>query len=154
VAGWLANLIQLNFSRIRRMTMFKKLMFAVVPVLVLAGSAFADDDAAISIDASTITVADANVVDAALDINVDQLASDAGKESKVDAIEACFRRCGYSNYGWGGSYNSCYNSYCSSPYFSSCYQPYYSYTSYCCARPLYYATYVCQPVCQYYWGCY
>lgn len=133
--------------------MFKKLMFAVVPMLMLAGSAFADDDAALSIDASTITVADASVVDTSLDIDVDQLAADAGKESRVDAIEACFRRCGYSNCGWGGGYRSCYGS-CYNSCCHSCYQPYYSYTSYCCARPLYYAAYVCQPVCQYYWGCY
>ena len=33
--------------------MFKKLMFAVVPVLMLAGTTFADD--ALTIDASTIT---------------------------------------------------------------------------------------------------
>ena len=129
--------------------MFKKLMFAVVPMLMLAGTTFADDDAALTIDASTIAVADANIVDTDLNIDVDQLATDAGKENKTDAIEACFRRCGYSNYGWGGGYNSCYNS-CYSP----CYQPYYSYTSYCCARPVYYTACICQPVYQYYWGCY
>ena len=108
--------------------MFKKLMFAVVPVLMLAGTTFADD-ADLTIDASTITDADVNIVDTALDMDVDQLAADAGADKKPDAIEACFRRCGYSSYGWGGGYHSCYSNY-------SCYQPYYSYTSYCCARPV------------------
>lgn len=133
--------------------MFKKLMFAVVPMLMLAGTTFADDDAALTIDASTIAVADANVVDTDLNVDVDQLAADAGKENSTDAIEACFRRCGYSNYGWGGCYNSCYNS-CYGHCYNSCYQPYYSYTSYCCARPVYYTAHICQPIYQYYWGCY
>jgi hypothetical protein len=136
--------------------MFKKLMFAVVPVLMLAGTTFADD-ADLAIDASTITDADVNIVDNALDIDVDQLSADAGTNNKTDAVEACFRRCGYSSYGWGGGYNSCYSNY-------NCYQPYYSYTSYCCARPVYYSSYCCQPTYSYsyscqpcytsYWGCY
>ena len=95
---------------------------------------------------STLTPPSAYV----LSCNFWLLAADAGRDSKVDAIEACFRRCGYSNYGWGRGYGSCYGSSC----FRSCYRPYYSYTSYCCSRPLYYTAYICQPVCQYYWGCY
>ena len=139
--------------------MFKKLMFAVVPVMMMAGSAFADDNAAdadLTIDASTITVADANIVDTSPDIDADQLAADAGQDTKVDAIEACFRRCGYSNYGWGGGFRSCYGGYssCYSPCYSSCYQPYYSYTSYCVARPVYYSPYVCHSAYSSYWGCY
>ena len=142
--------------------MFKKLMFAVVPVLMLAGITVADD-AALTIDAATIADADVNIVDDALDIDVDQLASDAGSEKKTDAIEACFRSCGYSNHGWGGGYNSCYGSYYGSCYSNyGCYQPYYSYSSYCCARPVYYTSYCCQPTYSYscqpvyssYWGCY
>ena len=139
--------------------MFKKLMFAVVPVLMLAGTTFADD-AALTIDASTIADADVNIVDNALDIDVDQLAAEAGTGKKTDAIEACFRHCGYSSYGWGGGYNSCYSNYSS----YGCYQPYYSYTNYCCARPVYYSSYCCQPTYSYsyscqpsyssYWGCY
>ena len=61
--------------------MFKKLMFAVVPVLMLAGTTFADD--ALTIDASTITDADVNIVESALDIDVDRLAADAGTEKKT-----------------------------------------------------------------------
>ena len=136
--------------------MFKKFMFAVVPVLMMAGTTFADD-ADLAIDASTITDADVNIVEDVLDIDVDQLAADAGTDKKTDAIEACFRRCGYCSYGWGGGYRSCYSSY-------GCYQPYYSYTNYCCARPVYYSSYCCQPAYSYnyscqpcyssYWGCY
>jgi hypothetical protein len=148
------------------MIMFKKLMFAVVPMLVLSATTFADD--ALSIDLSTIAVADANIVEVGLDLDVDQLAADAGKETKTDAIEACFRRCGYSGHGWGGGYNSCYgSSYGSwqSPCYTSYCQPYCSYTSYSCAQPVYYSPCayqpvcqpvyqtVCRPVCQY-WGCY
>lgn len=142
--------------------MFKKLMLAVVPVMMMAGSAFADDNAAdadLAIDASTIAVADANIVDTSPDIDVDQLAADAGQDKKVDAIEACFRRCGYSNHGWGGGFRSCYGGYNScyggySSCYSPCYQPYYSYTSYCVARPVYYSPYVCQSAYSSYWGCY
>ncbi len=144
--------------------MFKKLMFAVVPMMMIAGNVFADDnanDSDLMIDASTIAVADANIVEASLDVDVDQLAADAGKEKKTDAIEACFHRCGYSHGGWGGysscysSYNSCYSS-CYSPCYTynTCYQPYYSYTSYCVARPVYYSPCVCQPTCSSYWGCF
>ena len=132
--------------------MFKKLMFAVVPILMLAGTTVADD-AALTIDAATIADADVNIMDAGLD--VDQLAADAGSDRKTDAIEACFRHCGYSSCGWGGGYNSCYGSYYGSCYSNyGCYQPYYSYTSYCCARPVYYSSYCCQPTYSYYWGCY
>lgn len=138
--------------------MFKKLLIAVVPMLMAACSVQADDvtsdtGASIEIDVASISDASVEIVEAGLDVDVDQLAADAGKSGKTDAIEACFRRCGYSSYGWGGGHgcwNSCYNS-CYSNY--SCYQPYYSYTSYCCVRPVYYTTCVCQPLYQY-WGCY
>ena len=135
------------------MIMFKKLLFAVVPALMLAGISVADDTD-LNIDAASITDADVNIVDAGLDVDVDQLAAEADTGKKVDAVEACFHRCGYNSYGWGG-YNSCYGSSYGSCYSNySCYQPYYSYTSYCCARPVYYTSYVCQPVYSYYWGCY
>jgi hypothetical protein len=138
--------------------MFKKLMMAVVPMLLAACSVQADDvvtdtGAGISIDVASISDASVEIVEAGLDVDVDQLASEAGKSEKTDAVEACFRRCGYHSCGWGGGYggwNSCYSS-CYNNY--SCYQPYYSYTSYCCVRPVYYTTCVCQPLYQY-WGCY
>ncbi|RLS75729.1 MAG: hypothetical protein DWI00_07350 [Planctomycetota bacterium] len=138
--------------------MFKKLMMAVVPMLMAACSVQADDvtsdsGASIEIDVASISDASVEIVEAGLDVDVDQLAANAGKAEKTDAVEACFRRCGYQSCGWGGNYgcwNSCYNS-CYSNY--SCYQPYYSYTSYCCVRPVYYTTTVCQPLYQH-WGCY
>ncbi len=138
--------------------MFKKLMMAVVPMLMAACSVQADDvtsdsGASIEIDVASISDASVEIVEAALDVDVDQLAANAGKAEKTDAVEACFRRCGYQSCGWGGNYgcwNSCYNN-CYSNY--SCYQPYYSYTSYCCVRPVYYTTTVCQPLYQH-WGCY
>ncbi len=138
--------------------MFKKLMMAVVPMLLAACSVQADDvtsdsGASIEIDVASISDASVEIVEAALDVDVDQLAANAGKAEKTDAVEACFRRCGYQSCGWGGNYgcwNSCYNN-CYSNY--SCYQPYYSYTSYCCVRPVYYTTTVCQPLYQH-WGCY
>ena len=138
--------------------MFKKLMMAVVPMLMAACSVQADDvtsdtGASIEIDVASISDASVEIVEAGLDVDVDQLAANAGKAEKTDAVEACFRRCGYQSCGWGGNYgcwNSCYNN-CYSNY--SCYQPYYSHTSYCCVRPVYYATTVCQPLYQH-WGCY
>ena len=138
--------------------MFKKLMMAVVPMLLAACSVQADDvtsdsGASIEIDVASISDASVEIVEAALDVDVDQLAANAGKAEKTDAVEACFRRCGYQSCGWGGNYgcwNSCYNN-CYSNY--SCYQPYYSYTSYCCVRPVYYTSCVCQPLYQH-WGCY
>lgn len=138
--------------------MFKKMMMAVVPMLLAACSVQADDfasdtGASIEIDVASISDASVEIVGAGLDVDVDQLAANAGKAEKTDAVEACFRRCGYQSCGWGGNYgcwNSCYNN-CYSNY--SCYQPYYSYTSYCCVRPVYYTTTVCQPLYQH-WGCY
>ena len=138
--------------------MFKKLMMAVVPMLMAACSVQADDvtsdsGASIEIDVASISDASVEIVEAGLDVDVDQLAANAGKAEKTDAVEACFRRCGYQSCGWGGNYgcwNSCYNN-CYSNY--SCYQPYYSYTSYCCVRPVYCTTTVCQPLYQC-WGCY
>lgn len=138
--------------------MFKSLMFAVVPMMMFACSVKADDaiassDAELTIDVASISDASVEIVEAGLDVDVEQLAADAGKGEKTDAVEACFRRCGYSSHGWGG-YNNCWNSCYSSCYHNySCYQPYYSYTSYVCARPVYYTTAICQPICHY-WGCY
>jgi hypothetical protein len=134
--------------------MFKKVMMAVVPMLLAACSVQADDvvtdnGADIEIDVASISDASVEIIEAGLDVDVDHLAADAGKSEKTDAIEACFRRCGYRSYGWGGGHggwNSCYNNY-------RCYRPYYSYTSYCCVRPVYYSSYACQPLYQH-WGCY
>lgn len=126
--------------------MFRKLMFAMVPMALAVSFASADDnlpdlnladinDAAIEIDTASLG-----------NLDVDGLAADAGTESSEDAVEACFRRFGYRHCGYGYGYGYGY----------SCYRPYYSYgycyPSYYCYRPVYY-TY---PVVSYmsYWGCY
>ena len=68
-------------------------MLALVPLTMLASSVKADDD--LNIDVASIADADVSIVEADLDIDVDQLTADAGTEDGDDAIEACFRRFGY-----------------------------------------------------------
>jgi hypothetical protein len=137
--------------------MFRKLLaaVAVVPMTLLMAGVRADD-AELTIDVASITDADAAVVEAGTDVDVEQLTADAGKEQGLEsgkaenAIEACFRSFGYGGgyrgyHNWGGCYNSCYSSY-------SCYQPCYS--SFYYVRPVYHCAYVAAPICSYYWGCY
>jgi hypothetical protein len=128
--------------------MFRKIMFAMVPMALVVSFVSADDsllnlnlaeinDAAIEIDTASLD-----------DLDVDGLAADAGSEDSEDAIEACFRRFGYRHrgygYGYGYGYGGCYR-----PYYS--YQP--CYPTYYCYRPVHHYTY---PVITYrsYWGCY
>lgn len=125
--------------------MLKNLMFALVPLTLLASAARAGDD--LTIDAATITDAGATIVEADLDIDVDQLSASAGAENdSEDAVEACFRRFGYRCGGWGyRGFRSCYNrcySYC---------RPLYSYRTICYAPPVYRC--VVTPIYHYYWGC-
>lgn len=129
--------------------MFKKFLFAVVPMLFVATSAFAGDDVlsdVAGLKASAITDAAISIDTGLAALDVDALASNAGKEKSTDAIEACFRSYGYNSCGYN-YYNSCYNScynYCQ-PTFNYCYQTYYVY------RPVCYS--VCYPVVSY-WGCF
>ena len=128
--------------------MLKKVLFAVVPMLLLAGNVFAGDFLTELSGAKADSISDAAIAieDVGLDgIDVDRLAANAGEKSD-EAVEACFRRFGYNhcNYGYGYNYN-CYRPCYSYNY--SCYQPYY------CYRPVYY-TYTCAPVYYSYWGCY
>lgn len=123
--------------------MFKKLSLAVVALLLMAGSVMAND----SIDALDIaSISDANnaVVEANFDVDVDNLTTSNSEE----AVEACFRRCGWGGYG-------CYN-YCNYGCYNYCYQPYcyhHCYTPvYHCYRPVVYQTFCYQPLT--YWGCY
>ncbi|MEQ9410647.1 MAG: hypothetical protein RIK87_23120 [Fuerstiella sp.] len=125
--------------------MMKNLMLALVPLTLLASSVKADDE--LNIDVTSITDADVEIVEANLDIDVDQLSADAGTQDSEQAIEACFRRFGYSCRRWGCGYrNSCYN-HC----FNYC-RPLYSYRSICCAPPVYRC--VVTPIYHYYWGCF
>ena len=129
--------------------MLKKLFLAVVPLTMLAANVKANDD--LAIDVGSIIDAEVSIVDAALDIDVDQLSADAGTEANVEngdeAIEACFRRIGYRHRGWGYGYNHCYNR-C----YNHCHvRPLYSYRTICYAPPVYHCA---TPVYSYYWGCY
>ena len=81
--------------------MLKNVMLALVPLTMLAASVKADDD--LSIDVASIADADVSIVEAGLDIDVDQLTAEAGTEDGEDAIEACFRRFGYGYRGYRGT---------------------------------------------------
>lgn len=129
--------------------MLKRIFLALVPLTMLASTVKADDD--LFIDASSITDASVEIVELDLDIDVDALEAQAGEENE-NAIEACFRRFGYNNRGWGGGYNNwgggyghCYNTchnYC---------RPLYSYHTISYCQPVYQT--ICAPVYNYYWGC-
>jgi len=143
-------------------------LFVVALALVgsFAGFAKANDDLS-GFDLKSIKDADVTVIEASLDVDVDALAA---KTQKEDAVEACFRRCGY----YGGCHHSCYNyNYCYNSCYNSCYSPCYSYSYTPCYTPCYttytsyepvvtyrpvtyttctYSTsYCCTPVS--YWGC-
>jgi hypothetical protein len=120
----------------------KKFSLVVVALVLMTGSAMADDAiSAADLNVASINDADNTVVEANLNVDVEALAGKS--ENQEQAIEACFRRFG----GWGGY---CHYNYCYSPcYYSYCYQPcYYTYYVY---RPVYTYTY-CYPL--YHWGCY
>ena len=120
--------------------MLKKFVLALMPLALLATTSRADD---LSIDASTIADADVEIVTNDLDIDVDALSADAGKDAE-SAIEACFRRFGYRGYrgfrGFGYRHWHGYNYG----------RPLYSYRSFC-YPPIYH---VCRPIYNCYWGCY
>ncbi len=138
--------------------MLKRMLFAMLPLTLLAVSVQADD-AELTVDVASITDADVEVLDVNLNVDVDQLAADAGNDTSDDAVEACFRRCGYHGRGWGygcrsynyGGWNSCYSNYgCYNSYCSPCY----NYPSYYCSRPVYQCGYGYSTMYSGYWGCY
>jgi hypothetical protein len=133
--------------------MFKNVILALVPLVMLGSQAMASDDLLNELaNSKGENIADASieVEEFDLDLDVDELAESAGTESE-DAIEACFRRFGfgggygygrrgYGYGGWGYGYRPIYNHYrCYRPLF--CGPIYRTYHSYC-------APYVN------YWGCY
>lgn len=128
--------------------MLKKLVLAIVPMALLMTGVRGDDNG-LSIDVSNIKDAEVAVVEPGLNVDVDQLTADAGGSQQEQAIEACFRSCGYSG-GWGCGYRSWNCGYSSWNY---C-QPYCSYSSYYCVRPVYHYTCVAAPIYHHYWGCY
>lgn len=137
--------------------MLKKILFAVVPMVLFAGTVSADDDLLAKLanmDDAKIAAsvdADADVEDGLGQADVDALLGDDDKDE--DAIAACFRRIGYgygyssygySNYGYG-SYG--YSSYrCYTPTYTYYHRPVYRY----CSPVVTYYT----PVYTSYWGCY
>lgn len=132
--------------------MLKNLTLAAAAVILLAGSARADDGlTAADIDVAKISDADNTVVETNLDLDVDALAKKAGGKAD-EAVEACFRRWG----GWGGyGCNYGYNYGCYSP----CYSYSYCYPTYYCYRPVHYCTpcysySYCYSYPLYGWGCY
>lgn len=126
--------------------MVKKFSLVVVALVLMTGSAMAEDLLDGSFDIASISDADNSIVEASLDLDVDQLSSSTNDE----AVEACFRRGGWGghgcfNYGFRhyGCYNYCYPTY----HFHHCYTPIYH-----CYRPVVYQTFCYQPLT--YWGCY
>lgn len=127
--------------------MFRKILFAMVP-MALAVSFVHADDTLPEFNLAEITDAAVEIDTASLDnLDVDALASDAGGEDSEDAVEACFRRFGYRHYGCGYGYGYGYS--CYRPYYSyRCYPTYYSY------RPVHYYSYPTVVSYGGYWGCY
>lgn len=123
--------------------MIKKLFLALLPLTMLTMNAKAED---MSIDLNTISDASVQLIEADLDIDVDELSEQV--EESDDAIEACFRRFGYRHRGWGYGYNyggcfhRCYN----------VYRPMYTYRTISYCAPV--MTHICRPVYNCYWGCY
>ncbi|MCC9607927.1 hypothetical protein LOC68_02635 [Blastopirellula sp. JC732] len=122
--------------------MLKKVLFAIVPVFLFTVALRADD--ALSLNLSDIQDADVSIVEEGLNLDVDQLAADAGTQSEDEAIEACFR--GYRSYG--------YRSYGYRSYGYGCNYGYRYYRPYYCHRPVYYAPVCYTPCYTSYWGCY
>lgn len=129
--------------------MFKNALPALAAMLLVVSSAKADDS--LEFDLANINDADITIQEVDFDIDVDALEANAEDglmagegDELTDAIAACFRRCGYRSYHYGGYYNSCY-SYCR-PVYNYCYTNYYS-----CYRPVYRC---CAPIYRSYWGCF
>jgi len=128
--------------------MLKQILFAVAPMLLLSGSAFADDALLSSIaklESPTSVQTPSDPADAYGKADVDALLGDdtlLGEE----AVAACFRRIGYYRHN---SFRRCYYGYRS--WRRPCYRTYYSYPSIQCYRPVYHRYYA--PIYSSYWGC-
>ncbi len=133
--------------------MLKKIIFAVAPMMLVAGSVMADEDLLSSIAKMDldhkVTSTDVAETDNLGQADVDALLGE-DDESPEKAIAACFRRIGYrsyrsyNNYSNHGSFG--YNNYHTPVYHRNYrYTPTYSY---------YTPTYSCYtPVYSSYWGC-
>lgn len=133
--------------------MLKRFLFAVAPMMLLAGSVMADDNllstiANLDLDGQKLAAVDVDNADDLGQADVDALlGDDAG--SGEEAIAACFRRIGYGygyrSYGHRHCYSSFYRSHSYYPSYH-CYTP----VTYHCYTPTY--TYY-TPVYSSYWGC-
>ena len=136
--------------------MLKRILFAVVPMVLAIGTVSANDSlltqlAGMSDDAIDVS-ADADGTDLGK-ADVDALLGD-DKESGDDAVAACFRRIGYgygNSYSYGHSYSHYNYSY---GYGYHCSPVYHHYTYH---RPVhvYRPVYTCYtPIYTSYWGCF
>ena len=125
--------------------MLKKMLFALVPMMLIAVTVRAEDNLLADISASDVQDAAISIEEPGLDADVDALLADADSASSDDeAVEACFRSFGYRSYGYGCGYG--YGDSCYRPCYTPCYSTYYVY------RPVTYYHY-CAPVYTSYWGC-
>jgi hypothetical protein len=139
--------------------MFKKFLFAVVPMVLVAGSAFAGDDllaAIANLDGAVDAAAQVENADKLGQADVDALLGEDDNESGEEAVAACFRRGFGHSYGSYGGYNSyCgYRSYCAPSYsYNYCYpvQQCYTPVTYTYCAPVSYSCY--SPCYTSYWGC-
>lgn len=128
--------------------MLKRILFAVAPMMLLAGSVMADDSLLSSIakmdlkNGNNATMEDTDDLGQA---DVDALLGD-GEENSEEAIAACFRRIGYGYRSFGCRSYYGYRSWC-----NPCYRTYYSYPALHCYRPVTYRYYT--PIYSSYWGC-
>jgi hypothetical protein len=129
--------------------MLKKMLFALVPMMLIAVTVRAEDNLLADLSVNDIQDAAIAIEEPGLDADVDGMLAEADSATGDEAVEACFRSFGYRSYGhgcgygygYGHSYHHCY---------SPCYQPCYS--SYYVYRPVTYYHY-CAPVYTSYWGC-
>ena len=128
--------------------MLKRFLFAVAPMLLVAGSVMADDSllskvATMDLDGANVALADVENDDLG-QADVDTLLGD-DEASSEEAIAACFRRIGYG-YGYRSHYRSCYRPFYRSYSFCHNYYP-----ALHCYRPVTYSYYT--PIYRSYWGC-
>jgi hypothetical protein len=133
--------------------MLKRILFAVIPMVLAVGTVSADDN----LLSKLADMNDNGTIESSLGVDesdfgkadVDALLGD-DEASDDDAIAACFRRIGYGynyrpvRYSYG--YNYGYN------YGYSCYRPVYrTYTYHHVYRPVYHCY---TPIYTSYWGCF
>jgi hypothetical protein len=132
--------------------MLKRFLFAVAPMMLVAGSVMADDSllskvASMDLNDTKIAAAEVADLDDLGQTDVDALLGDDEDASSEEAVAACFGRI-----GWGYRYRSHYR---------SCYRPFYRSYSYCNNYSYYPSyqhytpvTYSCYtPIYRSYWGC-